>query len=140
MYTKKCAVCGKEITVPNQNYKYCGTECAWKALQMKNAERYSRIKQDEAGYAEYRKRLREYRHKAPFVSVCRICGKPIEQKVDEENYVRRCTMHEECIVNHCVELIKNGKLTHMWRQRMYSRGYDMNMMRHIIATGENPWK
>lgn len=137
MYNVKCKVCGSDMTVENSRYCYCGDDCRLIGYYARKKEYDEKVNNDPVR----RKMISE---RAKFRTriinngtiICRICRKPIYRNIYEPETIRN-TMHTECILDEAIGIVKSGQtLPDKIRQRAYSRGYDINMIKEIIETGE----
>lgn len=137
MYRKKCKICGKDIEVVNPRYSTCASpEC--KRENQRRAGRICREKRinDPVLKEIDRIKSREYQRRKKKPVFCRICGKEMIRNYESGQSFRE-TMHTDCILKDCIEeYTQFRRLSTLNVQRLHCRGYDMQMLREIINTGE----
>lgn len=99
--TKKCKICGKEFEARQRNYTLCSPEC-----RKENNRRLSRSLDPEINrlrVKQYNERLKRKLKGFP----CKFCGEEVKPFFD--NRMHRYHWHEECLIDKCIEAIKNGE-------------------------------
>jgi predicted nucleic acid-binding Zn ribbon protein len=99
--TKKCKICGKQFEAKQKNYTICSSEC--REVNKKQLRKAHYTKNKEAMY-QYNKTMR-YKKAVGFP--CKFCGKEVKPFID--NRMHRYHWHEKCLINKCIEAIKNGE-------------------------------
>lgn len=102
MLIKKCKICGKPFEVRHSTHTLCSPECRKKSASINYKSFYERNKIRVNG-----KNVKKYREKVVGFS-CKFCGEEVKPFVIN-NRLRRRRWHEECLINKCIEAIKNGE-------------------------------
>lgn len=99
--TNKCKICGKQFEARQKNFTICSPECRKiNAVQLKKAHYI-------ANKERIRQRNIENRHKKAVGFPCKFCGEEVRPFFD--NRMHRYHWHEECLIDKCIEAIKNGE-------------------------------
>lgn len=121
----KCKICGKPFEARQHNHTLCSDEC--RRLNHRNYSReYAREHTETIRISSLR-----YRKMRRAVIKCQICGEIVNNE-----YGRSNRMHDECIFNSSVEIYRKERtVPHLWRNRLYSRGYCAADLKEAIADG-----
>lgn len=128
---KNCIICGKPFEAKQQNYKLCSDACR----QAREIEWRKEHKRDYKTDERRRQSMEYYRKRAKTV-LCKICGKPVPP-VNYGGRIHRKHMHEECVVNEAIQLVKDGTPSTDVRllrayNRAYSMGYTVRELKEIL--------
>lgn len=98
---KNCKICGKQFEAKQKNYTLCSPECRKENSRRRyhslDAETKKMLAQQ---YKEwYRRKIKGF--------PCKFCGEEVKPFID--NRLHRHHWHEECLINKCIEAIKNGE-------------------------------
>lgn len=128
MRTVKCKICGKEFQTNHHSKITCSQECS-------NKNRFDRYKM--MSKEEKQKTHEYYASKHEPKSVCRICGKIIEQNVTSTGHTAK-RYHDECVIKDCLSTMYAGKrISHSQQLRLYSRGYTIKELKEEFINGKD---
>lgn len=99
--TKKCKICGKEFEAKQKNYTICSPEC-----RRENSRRLYHALDDVTKKLKAQQDKERYRRKVKGFP-CKFCGEEVKPFID--NRLHRHHYHEECLIDKCIEAIKNGE-------------------------------
>jgi len=125
---KKCIICGKEFEpFPHlqKNQVCCCKECSTIFYKQQ------RKAYNQAHWEEIQAKQRAYIDKK-HPRYCQICGVQLVRGGIEG----KIRMHDDCIINKCVEYYKNGdKLPDYWKYKLYNRGFTLSEVKRIAGLG-----
>ncbi|WP_407397759.1 hypothetical protein [Treponema sp.] len=123
-----CKICGKEFTTNHHNKLTCSKECSDRNKNDRYKMMTSEKKQELREYYESR-----YQPK----SICRICGKVVEQAVLSTRRTSK-RYHDDCVIKDCLATIYAGKAISKSQQlRLYSRGYTIKELKEEFINGKD---
>lgn len=128
MRVVKCKICGKEFQTNHHSKITCSQECS-----KKNHEEWYKMLSPEG-----KQKLKErYKKNYQSTSVCRICGKIIEQDMAADRRTQK-RYHDECVIKDCLSTIYAGKRISQSQQlRLYSRGYTIKELKEEFINAED---
>lgn len=99
--TKICKVCGKLFEAQQSTYTMCSAECRRKDILKRSKIYY------DANKHEISKKNKKKRKQTTTGFSCKFCGEEVKPFFD--NRMHRYHWHEECLIDKCIEAIKNGE-------------------------------
>lgn len=122
---KTCKICGKKFKTKVWNKITCSTECH-KTNNKNLRKKWYDANHEEA--LEYYRKNSKYKYKAK--TICKICGKVIDNKEIVCKQRSTTQMHAECVFNDCINTLKSGRrLNSVQTQRLSARGYTISEFR-----------
>ena len=123
MRVVKCKICGKEFQTNHHSKITCSKECSEK----NHNDWYKTLSSEE------KTKAKKYKP----TSVCRICGKIIEQTVTSTGRTAK-RYHDDCVIKDCLSTIYAGKhISHEQQLRLYARGYTIKELKEEFINAED---
>lgn len=98
-----CVCCGKPFETEHSTRKNCSQECSEKWYD-EQRHLYNRLHRLEQRERQRKRRVLNFGE-----TLCKICGKPVDDYVNANGKHCRKQMHEECIIEDAKRAVLEGK-------------------------------